>query len=94
MQTHVHLHFKGNCREAFDFYADTLGGRIVFAMTYGEAPGMASAPETRNQIVHARVDLGEQFRRFGMCTDRFGIPWMVNCARPQYAAAGEPRRTA
>ena len=20
--------------------------------------------------------------RFGMCTDRFGIPWMVNCARP------------
>ena len=21
--------------------------------------------------------------RFGMCTDRFGIPWMVNCDRPQ-----------
>lgn len=21
--------------------------------------------------------------RFGMCTDRFGIPWMVNCERPQ-----------
>ncbi len=21
-------------------------------------------------------------RRFGMCTDRFGIPWMINCSRP------------
>jgi PhnB protein len=21
--------------------------------------------------------------RFGMCVDRFGIPWMVNCERPQ-----------
>jgi PhnB protein len=21
--------------------------------------------------------------RFGMCTDRFGIPWMVNCHQPQ-----------
>ena len=21
-------------------------------------------------------------RRFGMCTDRFGIPWMVNCPKP------------
>lgn len=20
--------------------------------------------------------------RFGMCTDRFGIPWMVNCEKP------------
>jgi PhnB protein len=22
-------------------------------------------------------------RRFGMLTDRFGIPWMINCERPQ-----------
>jgi len=38
MQTSTHLHFNGNCREAFDFYARTLGGKIVFAMTYGESP--------------------------------------------------------
>jgi PhnB protein len=24
-------------------------------------------------------------RRFGMCTDRFGIPWMVNCEKPMTA---------
>jgi len=21
-------------------------------------------------------------KRFGMCTDRFGIPWMINCHKP------------
>lgn len=26
-------------------------------------------------------------QRFGMCTDRFGVPWMVNCSRTD--AAGE-----
>jgi PhnB protein len=31
------------------------------------------------------MPIGETFwaLRFGMCTDRFGIPWMVNCDRPQ-----------
>ncbi len=31
-----------------------------------------------------RMPLQETFWavRFGMCTDRFGIPWMVNCERP------------
>jgi len=30
------------------------------------------------------MPIGETFwaRRFGMLTDRFGIPWMVNCERP------------
>ena len=39
--TLTHLHFQGNCSEAFKFYATTFGGRIVFSMTYGEAPGAA-----------------------------------------------------
>ena len=133
MQTVPHLHFRGNCREAFRFYADTFGGRIPFAMTFGESPAAAqSPPEMRDQIIHARLEYGdeqaicgcdapgERYQRpqgfnvlasvpdvrqaerifhalsregavhmpfgptfwaqgFGMCTDRFGIPWMVNC---------------
>src|SRR2546429_6546785 len=62
MQTAPHVNFKGNCREAFNFYAETFGGRIVFAMTYGEAPGSENAPaEVRRQIIHARVDFGGQY---------------------------------
>ena len=31
--------------------------------------------------------MGETFwaQRFGMCTDRFGIPWMVDCPKPGFA---------
>ena len=147
MNTSAHLHFRGNCREAFRFYTETLGGRIVFAMTYGESPAAEHTPTAmREQIIHARLDLGEQFllgcdsppdryqapqgfnvmvaveqpdeaerifraladngtvtmpfqetfwaKRFGMCTDRFGIPWMVNCAKPLEAVSGADRRTA
>jgi len=139
MLTMPHLHFPGTCREAFDFYARTLRGKITFAMTYGESPAAAdSPPEVKNQIIHARLEydsgvlLGcdaprERFEkpqgfnvmahfdspadaervfgalaergsiqmpfgqtfwayRFGMCTDRFGIPWMVNCEKGPGAA--------
>jgi PhnB protein len=32
----------------------------------------------------AQMPIAETFwaHRFGMCTDRFGIPWMVNCEKP------------
>ena len=61
MQASPHLHFKGNCREAFDFYAATLRGRIAFAMTYGESPAASQTPpEVRDQIIHARLEFGNQ----------------------------------
>jgi PhnB protein len=135
MQASPHLHFNGNCREAFNFYAETFGGRIAFAMTYGESPAAAQTPpEVRDQIIHARLEFGnhavmgcdapgERYQKpqgfnvlatvpelpeaervftalardgtvvmpfgptfwahgFGMCTDRFGVPWMVNCEKP------------
>jgi PhnB protein len=133
MVTSPHLHFRGNCAEAFHFYADTLGGTIAFSLTYGESPAAAQMPrELHDQVMHARLDVGGQLllgcdvpperfhpaqgfnvmaavdnpadaervfqalaaggtvtmpvqetfwsQRFGMCTDRYGIPWMVNCA--------------
>jgi PhnB protein len=147
MQTAPHLHFKGNCAEAFRFYTETFGGKIVFSMTYGESPAGAQTPKDfRDKIIHARVDLGGQYllgcdappdrfqapqgfnvcaaieepeaaerafkalsdggsitmpfgetfwaRGFGMCTDRFGIPWMVNCEKPMAEAAAPARKSA
>jgi len=147
MNTSAYLQFQGNCREAFKFYAELFGGKIPFALTYGESPMAAqTSPEWRGKIAHARLDLGEQMllgsdvdparylapqgfnvmvavdepaeaervfkglaeqgtvtmpfqetfwaRRFGMCTDRFGIPWMVNCAKPLEGVASAARVTA
>jgi PhnB protein len=145
MQAIPHLHFKGTCSEAFGFYAKTLGGHIAFSMTYGESPAAAQTPrEARDQIIHARLELGSQamaitgcdaledrYQRpqgfsvlaeiaepaeaervfgalaergtitmpfqetfwakgFGMCTDRFGIPWMVNCVKPMEQISRTP----
>jgi PhnB protein len=147
MQTAPHLHFNGNCAEAFRFYADTFGGKVVFSMTYGETPAAAKTPkELREKIIHARVEFGGQFLlgcdappegfqapqgfnvmaaianpdeaervfkalsqggtitmpfgetfwalRFGMCTDRFGSPWMVNCEKPLADVATPARKSA
>src|SRR5262245_53523662 len=32
------LSFQGQCREAFDFYAKVLGGKITAAIPYGDGP--------------------------------------------------------
>jgi len=127
-----HLNFNGQCKEAFDFYAELLDGEIKFSMTWGEMPGGADQfpPETHKLIMHTTLEVdghllmgadsppdrytepkgmtvsigvkdkgkGERVfnalakdgkvtmpfeqtfwsQGFGMCVDRFGIPWMVN----------------
>ena len=136
MNINAHLNFPGTCREAFDFYAKTLGGTIVQTMTWGESPMRDQCgPAERDKILHLSMTVGdnvlmgadappERFEKaagimlslgpetvdearklfdalsaggsvqmplqatfwspaFGMATDRFGIPWMVN-------AEGEP----
>jgi PhnB protein len=60
MQLNTYLHFNGNCDEAFKFYAQHLGGRIVMRQTYGDSPaGPQSPPAMRDKIIHARIEIGE-----------------------------------
>jgi PhnB protein len=134
MQLVPYLNFNGNCKAAFQFYQQCLGGQIVAMMTYGETPAVDHvSPESRDRIIHARLvkgdvvlmgsdsppemfvapqglnvslhvddpveaerifhaladggqvrmPIGETFwaHRFGMLTDRFGTPWMINCEK-------------
>lgn len=58
MTLEPYLSFHGNCREAFEFYAAVLGGKIEAMLTAAEAPGGADlAPECRYGIMHARLNL-------------------------------------
>src|SRR5215472_17146468 len=61
MQLNPYLNFNGQCDEAFKFYEQVLGGKILFKMTWGEMPGKEEfPPETYNLIMHATLAIGEQ----------------------------------
>jgi PhnB protein len=133
MEITPYLNFNGQCRNAFAFYAETLGGKIVGMMSHGESPMRDQVPAAwHDAILHARLEadgvalMGSDAppdryappngfgvsvtvptaaaaRRiftafadggritmpftetfwspgFGMVTDRFGTPWLVNAA--------------
>jgi len=54
-----YLSFNGNCKQAFQFYEKSLGGKIVFSMTYGESPMAGQTPpEQQNRIMHTSLVVG------------------------------------
>ena len=60
MKLHTYLNYGGNCADAFRFYEQHLGGKIVMMMTHGQAPaGPPTPPEWKDKILHARIDIGE-----------------------------------
>lgn len=61
MKINAYLSFNGNCLEAFQFYEQSIGGKIGFKITYGESP-MADqcAPAERERIMHIRLEVGDQ----------------------------------
>ncbi len=55
------LSFQGQCREAFEFYADVLGGKVTAAYPYGDGPpGMETPPEMRDWLMHAWLEVDDQ----------------------------------
>ena len=56
------LSFQGQCREAFEFYAKVLGGKITFALPYSEAPPemQVSNPDHRTWLMHCWLEVGDQ----------------------------------
>lgn len=60
MKLYTYLNYGGNCRQAFEFYTEHLGGKITMLMTHGEQPGSADVPpEWKNAVLHARMEIGE-----------------------------------
>lgn len=51
-----YIAFKGNCRQAIEFYKDALGAEVLFIQTVGESP-MANMGPPEN-IMHCTVKVG------------------------------------
>ena len=59
MKLDIYHNYRGNCRQAFHFYEQQLGGRITMLMTHGEGPNAAKVTaDQRNAILHARLEIG------------------------------------
>jgi PhnB protein len=134
MQLSTSLSFNGQCKAAFKFYEQCLGGNIQTMMTWGDSPMADNVPsEWHDKIIHTTLIVGDSallgsdappdryekpqgfsvtiqidetakgerlFRElseggtvnmpfqptfwspgFGVCVDRFGISWMINCGQ-------------
>jgi PhnB protein len=60
VQLTPYLNFDGNCEEAFRFYEQCLGGKIVAMFTHRETPAAEHVPaEWQDLIMHARLQVGD-----------------------------------
>ena len=58
MKLDIYLNYAGNCRQAFRFYEQHLGGKITMLMTHGEGPNASNIPaDQRDAVLHARLEL-------------------------------------
>ncbi len=59
MHVNAYLMFKGNCEEAFKYYAKVTGGKIEMMMPHKGSPAEAQTPpEWQNKILHANLKIG------------------------------------
>jgi len=55
----VYLYFKGNCREAMEFYKNIFGGELHIS-TVGESPPVPGMPEIdKDWVMHASLEGGD-----------------------------------
>jgi PhnB protein len=60
MKMHTYLNYGGNCAEAFRFYEEHLGGKILGMMTFDQMPDKSMVPPgSEKQVLHVRMAIGE-----------------------------------
>lgn len=60
MKLYTYLNYGGTCRQAFEFYAKHLGGRITMLTTHAEQPQAERVPANwKDAVLHARIELGD-----------------------------------
>ena len=74
------LSFRGQCREAFEFYANLLGGKITAAFPYGDGPpDMPVDPKVKDWLMHCWLEVGDQ-SLMGADMDE---QWAPNIGKPR-----------
>jgi PhnB protein len=60
MKLNTYINYKGNCREAFQFYEEHLKGKITMMSTFNDLPDKSSIPgeNWQDKILHAQIEIG------------------------------------
>jgi len=54
----LYLNYAGNCEEAFRFYEQHLGGKVVMMMRHEDHLNPALPAEFHKKILHAHLEIG------------------------------------
>lgn len=64
MKLDIYVNYRGVCKQAFQFYEEHLGGRIISMMTFKQIPDQSSIPEGKeNDVLHAQIQIGDTLLR-------------------------------
>lgn len=58
MQLDIYLNYRGQCEEAFSFYAQHLGGKMHGLVRHGDQPNPGTPADWKDKVLHARIELG------------------------------------
>lgn len=58
MRLDLYVNYAGTCEEAFRFYEQHLGGRLVSIARHAQAPNPHIPPDWQEKVLHARLELG------------------------------------
>ena len=59
VKLNTYVNYKGNCREAFQFYKEHLGGKITMISSFNDMPDKNSIPPNwQDKILHAQIEIG------------------------------------
>jgi len=55
-----YLNFNGTAAKAIELYERALGAKVENMMRFGDVPGNAASPDTKDRVMHAVLKLGDQ----------------------------------
>jgi PhnB protein len=58
MRLDTYINYRGTCEEAFRFYEQHLGGKILNISRHGDAPNPQLPPDWKGKVLHGRVQIG------------------------------------
>jgi PhnB protein len=58
MRLDVYVNYRGTCEQAFRFYEQHLGGRIIDIVRHGQIPNPDIPADWKEKVLHAHMEIG------------------------------------